>query len=506
MQTLFTKILIANRGEIAVRIIRACREMGIATAAVYAEADADALHTELADAAVCIGPPTPSDSYLRGDAIIATARQEGCDAIHPGYGFLAENVDFAAAVTAAGLTFIGPDAAAIHTMGSKIAARAAMQRAGIPVIPGYQASQADADLESAAAEMGFPVLVKAAAGGGGKGMRIVQTAAELPHALDAARREARNAFGDDRIYLEKRIAPAHHVEFQVLGDAFGNVVHLFERDCSVQRRHQKIIEETPSPRLDAALRQRMGRAAVQAARAVGYVNAGTIEFLVDAAGDFYFLEMNTRLQVEHPITELVAGVDLVKAQIRIAAGEPLPFHQDELFQRGHAIECRLYAEDPARGFVPASGVLAQFVEPAGPGIRIDAGVRSGDTVSVHYDPLLAKLCVLAETRADALAKMDVALHNTVVLGDVVTNRAFLRDVLHHPTFVRGEAGTDFVENAMADWQPSQTAPPDAALIAAALSTLLAEEERARTQHAATSAEDAYSPWRSRNGFRLGAMP
>lgn len=502
---MFSKILIANRGEIAVRIIRACQEMGITTVAVYSDADANALHTMLADESVYLGPAAPSASYLRGDLILAAAQQYNCDAIHPGYGFLAENATFADAVTDAGLTWIGPSGGVIRTMGSKTAARAAMQAAGAPVIPGYQESNADEALSAAAEQLGFPVLVKAKAGGGGKGMRIVERAADLPHAIAAARREAMNAFGDDELYLEKLITAAHHIEIQVLGDHHGNVVHLFERECSVQRHHQKIIEETPSPHLTDDLRRRMGEVAVKAVRAVGYTNAGTLEFLVDETSNFYFLEMNTRLQVEHPITELVTGVDLVQAQIRIAAGEPLPWRQRDLSQRGHAIECRLYAEDPASGFLPSSGTLHRLIEPVGPGIRVDAGVTSGDAVTVYYDPMIAKLIVLAEDRPSAIAKMQWALRHFVILGDLTTNLPFLLDLLAHPRFQQGQTTTDFVETAVMPWQPTQAVPPDAVLIAAALADFLgggAAGNQAAHETIPQGA-DPYSPWRADNGFRIG---
>lgn len=504
---MLSKILIANRGEIAVRLIRACQEMGIATVAVYSDADANALHTTLANEAVHLGPAAPSASYLRSDLLLAAAQQCHCDAIHPGYGFLAENAAFADAVTAAGLTWIGPSGDVIRTMGSKTAARAAMQTAGVPVIPGYQASNLDADLLTAAVALGFPVLVKAKAGGGGKGMRIVERAAELPHAIAAARREAMNAFGDDELYLEKLITAAHHIEIQVLGDHHGNIVHLFERECSVQRHHQKIIEETPSPHLTADLRRRMGAVAVKAAQTVGYTNAGTLEFLVDAVGNFYFLEMNTRLQVEHPITELVTGVDLVKAQIRIAAGEPLPWRQADLSQRGHAIECRLYAEDPASGFLPSTGTLHRLIEPVGPGIRVDTGVTSGDIVSVYYDPMIAKLSVLAEDRPGALAKMQWALRHFVILGDLTTNLPFLGDVLAHPRFQQGQTTTDFVETMVMPWQPAQASPPNEALIAAALADFLgsgATTHPGAPRETMAQGADPYSPWRAGNGFRISS--
>ncbi|MFZ2359901.1 MAG: acetyl-CoA carboxylase biotin carboxylase subunit [Anaerolineae bacterium] len=502
---MFHKILIANRGEVAVRIIRACQEMGIRTVAVYSDADADALHTMLADESLRIGPPPPSQSYLCGDCILEAARRLECDAIHPGYGFLSENADFAEAVQGAGLTWIGPSPAAMRAMGSKTSARAAMQAAGVPIVPGYQASQDDADLLAAAAQIGFPVLVKATAGGGGKGMRIVDDPAELPAALASARREAANAFGDGRIYLERLIRSPRHIEFQVFGDHHGNAIHLFERECSIQRRHQKIVEETPSPLLDADLRRRMGEAAVAAVRAVGYINAGTLEFLVDPADrSFYFLEMNTRLQVEHPITEQVTGVDLVKLQLQVAAGQPIPFTQEQVGQRRHAIECRVYAEDPANGFLPSVGKVLRAVEPVGPGVRVDAGVTTGDEVTVHYDPMIAKLIVLGEDRADAVRKMDWALSHYVLLG-LVTNIPFLRALIAHEVFRRGEAATDFVDNYFAAWQPPADDPPDLVLAAAALAELLEGATVGVTPVAVggKAQGDPYSPWQHVGAYRVG---
>jgi acetyl-CoA carboxylase biotin carboxylase subunit len=503
---MFDKILIANRGEIAVRIIRACQELGMRTVAVYSEADVTALHTRMADEAYLIGPPPPGESYLQGQRIIEVARQSGCQAIHPGYGFLAENPDFAAAVSAAGLTFIGPGAEVIRLMGSKTASREAMLVAGVPVVPGFQASLVDDELVAAATAIGFPLLVKASAGGGGKGMRLVQAATELSQALQSARREARHAFGDDRIYLEKYLSQPRHIEFQILGDNFGHIVHLFERDCSVQRRHQKIIEESPSAGLDEALRRRMGQTAVAAAQAVGYVNAGTFEFLVDEQHNFYFLEMNTRLQVEHPVTELVTGLDLVKLQLRIAAGEALPFRQNELSQRGHAIECRLYAEDPANGFLPATGQILQLTEPAGPGIRVDSGLCAGDEVSHHYDPLLAKLVVLAENRPEALHKMAWALRHYLILG-VTTNLPFLLDLVQHQSFQQGGVTTTLAEQFLAQWQPPEASPPDIVLMAAALADMFAaEQNKARPQpNSADLAGDPYSPWAQLRNFRVGQV-
>ncbi len=455
---MFTKILIANRGEIAVRLTRACHELGIRAVVVYSEADADALHTRLADEAVLIGPPPPSQSYLNGARLIEAAQQTGCEAIHPGYGFLSEAPDFAQSVRDAGLVFIGPPAEAIRKMGVKTEARAIMEAAGVPIVPGFQADDAtEADFLRAAERIGYPVMVKAAGGGGGKGIRIVHAPADLPDALAAARRESEHAFGDPTLFLEKYVEHGRHIEFQVLADAHGHTVHLFERECSIQRRHQKIIEETPSPLLTPEVRARMGQAAVDAARAVGYVNAGTVEFIADTSGAFYFLEMNTRLQVEHPITEMVTGVDLAAQQIRIAAGEPLPFAQSDLTQRGHAIECRVYAEDPDNGFLPAIGPVLRTVEPAGPGVRVDAGIVTGDQVTIHYDPMIAKVIALAATRDAAIRKMDRALSQYVILG-VTTNLRFLRDVLNHPAFLAGEISTGFIDERLANWAESSRRP------------------------------------------------
>ncbi|NLH07385.1 MAG: acetyl-CoA carboxylase biotin carboxylase subunit [Chloroflexi bacterium] len=500
---MFRKMLIANRGEIAVRLIHACHELGIRAVAVYSDADADALHVRLADEAVHIGPAPPAESYLRGDRIIEAARATGCEAIHPGYGFLAEAPDFARAVREAGLVFVGPSAEAIRRMGVKTEARALMQAAGVPVVPGYQGgeSAADEDFLRAADAIGYPVMVKAAGGGGGKGIRVVRDPADLPDALASARREAAHAFGDPNVFLEKFIEPARHIEVQVLADEHGRTVHLFERECSIQRRHQKIIEESPSPAVTPELRARMGEAAVAAARVVGYANAGTVEFIVGPAGDFYFLEMNTRLQVEHPVTEMVTGVDLVTQQIRIAAGEPLPFTQEDLSQRGHAIECRVYAEDPASGFLPATGPVLRTVEPAGPGVRVDAGVVTGDEVTIHYDPMIAKGITFAGSRADAIRKMDWALAQYVILG-VTTNLAFLRDVLRHPDFVAGTFSTRFVDEHFELW--AERCPddlPDHALIALALSEV--QMEAAPAPSGAAPDADRYSPWARLDAFRLG---
>src|SRR5512138_2757463 len=445
---MFNKILIANRGEIAIRVMRACKELGIQTVAVYSDADQNALHVQHAEEAIPIGPATPKESYLNVDKIIAAAKQTNADAIHPGYGFLSENASFAAAVASAALTFIGPSAESIRLMGDKAESKIRMKQAGVPTVPGVEGIHSETEFKEAANEIGYPVLVKAAAGGGGKGMRIVNEESELSEAIESARREALNAFGDERLLIEKYIAKAHHIEFQVFGDQQGNLVHLFERECSVQRRHQKVIEETPSSLLTPELREKMGQAAVAAAQAVGYYNAGTVEFIFDRnLSSFFFLEMNTRLQVEHPVTELVTGLDLVHWQIRVAAGEPFPFTQSQLTQRGHAIECRVYAEDPAGGFLPSTGKLLQFIEPRGPGIRLDSGFTGGDEVTHFYDPLLAKLIVHAEDRPSTIQRMQAALKDFVVHG-VVTNIDFLQTVLAHPEFANGEVTTRWVETSL----------------------------------------------------------
>src|SRR5215216_3122639 len=443
---MFNKILVANRGEIAIRIMRACKELGIQTVAVYSDADKDALHVQHAEEAIQIGPAAPQKSYLDMDRIIAAAKQANADAIHPGYGFLSENASFAEKVASAGLAFIGPSADSIRAMGDKAESKIRMKEAGVPTVPGVEELDSEEDFEKAAREIGYPVLVKAAAGGGGKGMRVVNTESELSEGIESARREALNAFGDERLLIEKYVANAHHVEFQVFGDQHGNLVHLFERECSVQRRPQKIIEESPSPLLTRELREEMGKAAVAAAKAVNYYNAGTIEFIVDPEPlKFYFLEMNTRLQVEHPITELVTGLDLVHWQIHIANGERFPFAQSHFIQRGHAIECRVYAEDPADGFLPSTGKLLQFIEPRGPGIRLDSGFAAGSEVTHFYDPLLAKLIVHAEDRVSAIRRMHAVLKEFIVHG-VITNIDFLQAVLAHPDFANGQVTTRWVEN------------------------------------------------------------
>ncbi|WP_298815181.1 acetyl/propionyl/methylcrotonyl-CoA carboxylase subunit alpha [Chloroflexus sp.] len=463
---MFKRILIANRGEIAARIIRACRELGISPVVVYSEADAKALHVRMADEAVLIGPPAATQSYLRAEAIVEAALQLNAQAIHPGYGFLSESVKLAEQCAAAGVTFIGPPPAAIAAMGGKAEARALAQAAGVPVVPGYDGDdQSDERLLAEARRIGPPLLIKASAGGGGKGMRSVGDLADVPAALEGARREARAAFGDDRLIIERLVLRPRHVEIQVLADRYGNVVHLGERDCSIQRRHQKVVEEAPSPALTPALREAMGRAAVSVARAAGYVNAGTVEFILTPDGEFYFLEMNTRLQVEHPVTELVCGYDLVHLQIAIAAGEPLPFHQEEITARGHAIEVRLYAEDP-RAFLPAAGKVLLFVPPQGPGVRVDAGLSSGDEVTVHYDPMIAKIIVAGANRQQAVTRLRRALREMVVLGPT-TNLPLLQAIAEHPAFTDGATHTGFLAEHEGIVPPPGP-PPREVLIAAAI--------------------------------------
>jgi geranyl-CoA carboxylase alpha subunit len=444
-KTRFSKILIANRGEIACRVIRSARAEGYRTVAVYSEADAGALHVQQADEALCIGPAPVRESYLSIDAVLGAAAASGADAIHPGYGFLSENADFARAVQAAGLVFIGPDPQAIEQMGNKAAAKRLMVAAGVPCVPGYQgADQSDKTLLAQAREIGVPIMVKAADGGGGRGMRLVTDMAELPAALATARSEAANAFGSDELILERAVIESRHVEVQVFADRHGNFIHLGERDCSIQRRHQKVSEEAPSPAVNDELRQRMGAAAVIAAKAVDYVGAGTVEFLLDREGRFYFLEMNTRLQVEHPVTECVTGQDLVAWQLAVARGEPLPLTQQQVTLQGHAIEVRLYAEDPHAGFLPQSGDVALWRPPAGPGIRVDHGLASGQTISPYYDPMIAKIIAHGATRDEARRRLLGALRETRVLG-LATNLGFLQAAAEHDEFAAGAATTAFID-------------------------------------------------------------
>lgn len=452
---MFKKILIANRGEIAVRIMRTCRELGIETVAVYSDPDSTALHVLEADQAVNIGPAEPAQGYLNIARIINAAKKTGAEAIHPGYGFLAENPAFARACEQSGITFVGPPSQVISDLGNKTLARTMMNQAGVPVIPGMLEATTDPDrIQKEADEIGYPVLIKAASGGGGKGMRIVTHPAQMAEACVSAMSEAQKAFGDSRIYVERCLDQPRHVEFQILGDIHGNVVHLFERECSIQRRHQKIIEETPSPALTSELRSKMGQAAVKVAKTSGYVNAGTVEFLLESSGNFYFLEVNTRLQVEHPVTEMVTGLDLVKCQLEIAQGNALPFEQNSLEQRGHAMECRIYAEDPSADFFPSPGKILGYKEPTGPGIRIDSGVYEGYEVPMEYDPILSKLIVFAEDRELARRRMIRALTNYCVTG-ITTTIPFLLDVVGSIPFAKGHTSIDFIEKHFSHWEQSQ---------------------------------------------------
>jgi acetyl-CoA carboxylase biotin carboxylase subunit len=475
LSEMFRKILIANRGEIAVRIARACREMGIIPVAVYSDADRAALHVRLADEAYGIGPAPSRESYLCIDKLMDVARRAGCDALHPGYGFLAENPDLARACAASNVTFVGPSPEAMERLGSKTAARQLAVRAGVPTVPGVQDPiETLRDADRIARELGYPVLLKAVAGGGGKGMRLVDAPAEMAAAWRDASSEALNAFGDARVYLERYLENPRHIEIQIAGDTRGQIMYLGERECSVQRRHQKVIEECPSPVVTPALRRAMGEAAVRLAREAGYTNAGTVEFLVDAAHNFYFLEVNTRLQVEHPITEMVTGIDLVKLQIRIAAGEALPFAQSDVTLSGHAVECRLYAEDPENNFFPSPGKILSRRIPAGPGIRLDDGVYEGFTVPIDYDPLLDKLIAWGNDRAEALARLERALEEYAIAG-IETNAPLVRNILRDPEFIRGEIHTRWLDERLPDFlatgnDPAELDPraQDAAIFAALL--------------------------------------
>jgi acetyl-CoA carboxylase biotin carboxylase subunit len=494
---MFKKILVANRGEIARRIMYTCREMGVATVAVYSDVDCNAIHVLEADQAVLLGDAEPTASYLNIDKIITAAKETGAEAIHPGYGFLAENADFAEHCEQNGLTFIGPPAPVIRELGDKTVARQTMIKNGVPVIPGMTRPESDPEIMAREADhLGYPVLIKAAAGGGGKGMRVVQTRAEIREACLSAASEATSAFGNGAIYLEKYLARPRHIEFQILADRYGDVVHLLERECSIQRRHQKIIEETPSPAMTPKLRERMGKAAVAAARASGYVNAGTVEFLLDSDGSFYFLEVNTRLQVEHPITEMVTGIDMVRHQLSIAAGEPLTLVQEEIQVRGHAIECRIYAEDPEQGFYPSPGKITYMIEPSGPGIRNDCGVYAGFQVPVEYDPILSKLIAHAENRDAAIQRMIQALERYVILG-IRTPIPFLIDVLRSKAFVAGETFTDFVISHFADWKPERT-DAEMACIAYIIDDLAG---RKKTTVSRAGAGEPLSPWQSLGNWR-----
>jgi 3-methylcrotonyl-CoA carboxylase alpha subunit len=496
---MFHKILIANRGEIACRVIRSCRRLGIATVAVYSTADAKALHVELADEAFAIGEPRPAESYLRGDVIIDVAKRAGAQAIHPGYGFLSENEDFAKAVEAAGLTFIGPTADSIERMGSKSAAKRIMEAAGVPVVPGYHGDEQDPTfLQEEANRVGYPLLIKAVAGGGGKGMRVVTRAEEFQTQLAAAKREAMNAFKDDKVLVERYVQGPHHIEFQVFGDGLGNAVHLFERECSIQRRHQKVLEETPSPFLDQAedgLREKMGEAAVAAAKAIQYRGAGTIEFIVGEDRQFFFMEMNTRLQVEHPITEMITGEDLVEWQLRVAAGEGLPALQSEIITGGHAIELRICAESPANDFLPEIGPIHAIAlgDPDDEDCRVDTGVRAGDAVSIYYDSMIAKLITWGESRQTAITRLQQAMQQTAITG-LATNLDFLNRLIRHPAFLAGHTDTGFIATHKADLLPAaQPIRPE--LIAAATARLITESE---------ATIDQREPWAIADGWRPNA--
>ncbi|TRX76448.1 acetyl/propionyl/methylcrotonyl-CoA carboxylase subunit alpha [Pseudomonas mangiferae] len=490
-------LLVANRGEIACRVMRTAKALGLTTVAVHSAIDRDARHVREADLAVDLGGAKPADSYLQVDKLIAAARASGAQAIHPGYGFLSENAGFARAVEDAGLVFLGPPASAIDAMGSKSAAKALMETAGVPLVPGYHGEAQDLETFRAASDgIGYPVLLKAAAGGGGKGMKVVESEAQLGEALESARREAQSAFGDARMLVEKYVLKPRHVEIQVFADRHGNCLYLNERDCSIQRRHQKVVEEAPAPGLTPALRQAMGEAAVKAAQAIGYVGAGTVEFLLDARGEFFFMEMNTRLQVEHPVTEAITGLDLVAWQIRVARGEPLPLRQEQVPLDGHAIEVRLYAEDPDNDFLPATGTLQVYREPApGPGRRVDSGVAEGDSVSPFYDPMLGKLIAWGENREEARQRLLAMLGETRV-GGVRTNLAFLRRVLAHPAFADAELDTGFIARHQSDLLPPPADLPDAFWQAAARAFLASEPPRRRE-------DDPHSPWSAGDGWRAG---
>ena len=485
------KILVANRGEIACRIIKACKEMQISTVAVYSDVDSESPHVLMADEAILIGPANPSESYLDFDKIVDAAKQTNSDAIHPGYGFLSENGDFAKYVNDSDLVFIGPDPDTIKLMGDKAESKKMMAEAGVPTIPGND-GELSGNVDAVARDIGYPLMVKAAAGGGGKGMRIVESPEELESAIEAASSEARNSFGNDTLILEKYLDQPRHLEVQILGDQQGNVIHLYERECSIQRRHQKIIEESPSPAINNKLRKMMCEAAVKAAKVVNYSNAGTVEFLFQD-GKFYFLEMNTRIQVEHGVTEMVCGIDLVKWQIRIARGESLDMVQKDVKQRGHSIECRIYAEDPSRNFLPTPGIVRKMVLPEGSGIRNDVGVEEGQEVTSDYDPLLSKLVVWDSNRSDAIHRMDSALGQFVILG-LITNQPFLRDIMKNESYRKASFSTRFVDEHFSDWELGCTSPE-------VIATALLASKSAPEKVSPASSRDPYSPWSSKGTWR-----
>ncbi|MEI6826725.1 MAG: acetyl/propionyl/methylcrotonyl-CoA carboxylase subunit alpha [Desulfuromonadales bacterium] len=498
---MFDKILIANRGEIACRVIRTAKRLGIRTVAVYSDADAGALHVKLADEAYHIGPAPARESYLIAERILEVAKRSGAQAVHPGYGFLSENAVFAEACAGAGIVFIGPPVGAIQAMGSKSAAKEIMGAAGVPLVPGYHGSEQGAEfLQSEADRIGYPLLIKASAGGGGKGMRVVTGSADFAEALAGARREAMSGFGDDHVLLERYLTKPRHIEIQVFADSHGTALHLFERDCSIQRRHQKVIEEAPASGMTASLREQMGAAAVAAARAIKYVGAGTVEFLLDEDGSFYFMEMNTRLQVEHPVTEMITGLDLVEWQLLVAAGEPMPCSQEQLVICGHAIEARIYAEDPTREFLPSIGKLRHLRTPAeNTHVRIDTGVHQGDDVSMHYDPMIAKLVVWDNDRSAAIRRLRQALEEFQVVG-VTTNTVFLGSIAAHPAFAAGHIDTGFIERHRAALIPDVASASDRILAIASLEVML--ELEAEAGHRVNSSSDPYSPWHQMSGWRL----
>ncbi len=488
---MFKKVLVANRGEIAVRILRACEERGLSTVAIYSDADRQALHVRYADEAYNIGPAPSRESYLRIDKILDIARKSGAEAIHPGYGFLSENEEFAEACEAEGFAFIGPPASAIRAMGDKVEARRSMMAAGVPVVPGTPQGLHDDEAAAAADQIGYPLLIKAAAGGGGKGMRTVRRPEDLAGALQAARREAKGAFGDDTVYMEKLVENARHIEIQILADEHGNVIHLGERECSIQRRHQKLIEEAPSVAVNDELRTRMGAIAVRAAQAVKYVNAGTFEFLLDRDGNFYFLEMNTRLQVEHPVTEMVTGVDIVKEMIAIASGRRLRWKQEDIRPRGSAIECRITAEDPFNNFMPSGGHVVTLSEPTGPGVRVESGIYEGFEVSLYYDPMIAKLIVWGETRPEAILRMRRALREYKI-GGIKTSIPFHQQIMESTRFMWGAFDTTFLEQRFA---LQATDRPEHKEIAAIVATLLLHESQRRALTVRQSGDDGASIWK-----------
>ncbi|MFB0565466.1 MAG: acetyl-CoA carboxylase biotin carboxylase subunit [Candidatus Aminicenantaceae bacterium] len=496
------KILIANRGEIAVRIIKACQELSISTVAVYSEVDRNSLHVQMADEAVCIGPAPALESYININKIIQAAHGTEAEAIHPGYGFLAENPEFAERCEEEKIIFIGPNSKALDLVGDKVRSRQTMEKAGIPIIPGMKSVLRDiSKCKFEAQKIGFPLMIKASAGGGGKGMRIVYEEKELQSSLEAGMREAKSAFGDESVYLEKYLEEPRHVEFQMLADNYGNVVHLFERECSIQRRHQKIIEETPSQALNSKLRDRMGETAKKVIQVSGYNNAGTVEFLLDKDKKFYFLEVNARLQVEHPVTEFTTGIDLVHQQILIASGEKISFIQEQLKQRGHSIECRIYAEDPANNFLPSSGKILFLKEPKGPGIRHDCGVYSGSDVPIYYDPILAKLIVWAENRDLACQRMTNALDDYVILG-IKTTIKFLKDVIRSPNFRKGKTTTGFINSYFSEWKEGEEDPEGLKLALAAAAFDSFNKSFVRKGISAPQ-EEIFSPWKTLGRWRIG---